>query len=542
MTWTNQSSFGSERNMILRTRALVPIALLLTMPGLGLLQAQHVSYSFTRLATLGEKATLIPPPSGPAFHINDFEPGAINNHGDVVYGTDLGTNSDPATWSSTNFGEGVFLRRAGQVSELDLGHSTGNAPGGGMFDVLLQGQSALNDEGDAAFAFALSPFGDPVKLVDFYLGFINSGVYRYSHTTGSVSAIVVPFVTPSPAGGTFPGVGFNTSLNSLGDLVFAGIVGDKLGIFKADTQGSIASVVRPGDLMPGNTTFETGGNSGPWINKGGDVAFTAQLAGEIVGRSSIYVKQAGTGKIIPIAHGGDPAPGGGTFRGAFSPVLNDFGDVAFQGDLSPGNPTGAFEQLGVYLYSNGATTAVARPGDVMPGGGHFVTASFFVADEVHVNNGREVVFSALLDTDNDNDGNPDTGLFVWWNGSVQVVARTGIVIPGIGTVRHLATATIGFPQPPVLTPSSGALNNDSGQLLFGATLTDGTSVLLVATPAKCDVDGNGVIDIADIQAIVNALGTTVGPSDSRDADSNGVINVLDSRACVLKCTKANCAR
>jgi hypothetical protein len=481
---TNRNSFRSERIIVhLRIRAWVPVAMLLTISGLGLLQAQPVSYSFTKVATLGEIATLVPPPSGPVFHINDFEPGAINNRGDLIYGTDLGTSADPTTWSTTLFGEGVFLRPKGLFSELDLGHSLGNAPGGGIFDVLLMGQTALNDEGDGAYAFTLRPFGAPVMVGDFFLGFLNSGVYRYSHTSGNLSPVVVPFVTASPAGGKFPGVGFNTSLNNRGDLVFAGIVADKLGIFKAGKEGSITSVVSPGDPMPGHTLFHSGGNSGPSINQGGDVAFTAQLAGEIAGRSSIYVKEAGTGKITSIAHGGDPAPGGGTFRGAFSPVLNDSGDVVFQGDLSPGDPSAGFQELGVYLYSKGTTVSVARPGDSMPGGGHFVTASFFVASEVHVNNAREVAFAALLDTDDDADGNPDTGLYVWSRGLLQVVARTGTVIPGVGTIRHLATATTGFPPPPVLTPSSGALNNDRGQVFFCATLTDGKGILLVATPA-----------------------------------------------------------
>src|ERR1700757_3814168 len=111
--------------------------------------------------------------------------------------------------------------------------------------------------------------------------------------------------------------------------------------------------------------------------------------------------------------------------------------------------------LGVYLYSKGTTIAVARPGDSMPGGGHFVTASFIVAEQVHLNNAGEAAFSALLDTDDDKDGDPDTGLYVWSHGSLHVVARTGTVIPGVGTIRHMATAILGFPPPPVQNPSSG---------------------------------------------------------------------------------------
>ncbi|HWZ12428.1 MAG TPA: choice-of-anchor tandem repeat NxxGxxAF-containing protein, partial [Acidobacteriaceae bacterium] len=161
---------------------------------------------------------------------------------------------------------------------------------------------------------------------------------------------------------------------------------------------------------------------------------------------------------------------------------NDSGDLVFQGDLSPGNPSGTFQDLGVYFHSKGTTIAIARPGDPMPGGGHFVTASFFVAFQVHVNNEREVSFSALLDTDDNHDGSPDTGLYVWSHGVLHVVARTGTVIPGLGTIRHLATFVTGFPPPPVNTPNSGATNNDRGQVFFAATLTDGRGVLLIATP------------------------------------------------------------
>jgi hypothetical protein len=163
-------------------------------------------------------------------------------------------------------------------------------------------------------------------------------------------------------------------------------------------------------------------------------------------------------------------------------VLNDSGDLVFEGDLTPGAPSSGFGNMGVYLYSKGVNSVIARPGTAMPGGGNFVTASFFVSGEVHINNSREVAFAAQLDTDDDADGNPDTGLYVWSHGTLKLVARTGTVIPGLGTVQHLATATTGFPPPPVPTPSSGALNNDRGQILFCATLTDGRGVLLLANP------------------------------------------------------------
>ena len=54
---------------------LLAIALLLTIPGPALPQAPQVSYSFAKLETLGDKT-----PSH-FYHINDFEPGGLNNRG-----------------------------------------------------------------------------------------------------------------------------------------------------------------------------------------------------------------------------------------------------------------------------------------------------------------------------------------------------------------------------------------------------------------------------------------------------------------------------
>src|SRR3954462_13922013 len=193
-----------------RRTHIFQISVLLAAP--VLLHAQASNWSFTKLATLGDPAHLNAPPAGPVFHINDFEPGAINNQGDVAYATDLGTSANPSSF----FGEGVFLLPRGRVAPLDLAHAFGTAPPtnhAGVFDFLLQGQITLNDPGDAAFAFALNPFGSPITAGDFILAFTNSGLCRYSSRTG-LSALVTPGVTPSPAGGTFPGVGFNTSINN----------------------------------------------------------------------------------------------------------------------------------------------------------------------------------------------------------------------------------------------------------------------------------------------------------------------------------------
>ena len=122
---------------------------------------------------------------------------------------------------------------------------------------------------------------------------------------------------------------------------------------------------------------------------------------------------------------------------------------------------------------------MARPGDPMLGGGTLVTASF-TPSNYHLNNPGDVAFNAILDTDANGDAIADTGLYVLSHGSLRLVARTGTIIPGVGTIAHL--------QPPGLVgiapnPNSGAIINDRGQVFFQATLTDGTGILLIATPS-----------------------------------------------------------
>ena len=70
-----------------------------TAPGIAL--AQPPGYNFTHIATLGDSA-----PGGGKF-INDFEPWSINSSGDMAFAADLDTE-----------GEGIFISRKGQISEI----------------------------------------------------------------------------------------------------------------------------------------------------------------------------------------------------------------------------------------------------------------------------------------------------------------------------------------------------------------------------------------------------------------------------------------
>jgi hypothetical protein len=424
--------------------------------------AQPPAYHFTHIATLGDAA-----PGGGTF-INDFEPWSINSSGDVAFAADLDTG-----------GEGIFISRKGQISEIM--RSGQPAPGGGTFSGGVLTYSPINDKGDVAFAFTLGDF--PL-----------AGVYHFTRATGSLSAVMVPGVTLVPGSSeSFQGASENASLNNGSTIAFAGVIsttkglptdsGLGVGVFEANRFGYISNVVSPGDQAPGGGQFDIAFH--PWVNARGDIAFGGHVKGEecIIQRplfcaESVYVKKASSGQIISIAHQGGPAPvpGGGTYRFAFGPILNNVGDIVFIGGLSAKSDDG--EDLGVFFYSAAArrTEAVALPGDPMPGGGTLLTAPFFRLNFDVSNRSNAVAFAGVLDTKTNGTDN-DTGLYVLSTGGLHLVARTGTVIPGIGTITALTVTAPGFP-----TPWSGGAINERGQIAFAATLTDGSTVLLLATP------------------------------------------------------------
>jgi hypothetical protein len=395
------------------------------------------AFAFTPLAFLGDAA-----PGGGAFS-NDFEPYGVNNRGELSFGADLNVGGSPPPPGSN---EGVFVMRGGELSQLARFGEP--APGGGTFGPFFLGTIPINAAGEVAFVFQLNP-------VTPALG-INAGLYRFSPTTNAVTAVVVPGSTPIPTGGVFAGVDFNPSLNNGGDIAFGGLVPTGEGVFRADRQGIISNVASPGDRAPGGT-FDFAAEAS--INDGGDVVFHAHLAEDPGPALSVYLRNAATGTIQSIAHHGEAAPGGGTYRQAIGPVINSRGQVAFVGQLSR-------TTSGVFLHSDGATVPIARPGDPMPGGGNLVFV-FDNSEFLGINATGEVAFHALLTTG-------DFGLYVSSRGALRLVAGTGTVIPGAGTI------VAGSP----LTSSS---INERGEVLFAAAVQNASGqvrvVLVLATPS-----------------------------------------------------------
>ncbi len=416
--------------------------------------------------------------------IFDFEPTSINNRGDLGFGADVSTG-----------GEGVFIKdRNGRLTLV--ARSGDAAPGGGTFASFFFITTPLNDRGDLTYHFFLEPVGSPSG--------VNSAVYRYTRFLNTSTPVFIPGVTPAPGGGTFIGGTIHPSINNWGSIAFSALVSgadidpgsppgfDGLGngIFLQTMRGQIRSAVRPGDAAPMGKTFDFAEN--PALNDRGDVAFGAHIAGEecidlgapqdqrVFCSESVYLKRA-RGGILSIAHQGSPAPGGGTFRLAFGPEINNRGQVVFVGDLTPAPGFGT--DTGIFLYSDGKIVPVARPGDPMPGGGRLTNVGFTIG-RYDINNLGDVSFTAALDTG-------ETGVYQWSRGFLNLVARTGTEIPGVGFIVQIL--------PPDLVPFFpddfpfawiGGVNNDLGQVLFHAAVDDGGDILqgllVVASPIRRD--------------------------------------------------------
>jgi hypothetical protein len=355
------------------------------------------------------------------------------------------------------------------------------------------GRLGLSDGGDVAIGFTLDPFDSTVPGLP-------GAVFRFSHSTNALSAVAVPG-TPAPGGGTFAGSYFNVGMNNRGDIVFPGLAtgsaigtvgippnynGMSLALFEQRKDGTTTRLAGPGDAAPGGHVFDDAWNGS--INNGGDVAFSGHVVGDscsfilvpFVCGDSLYLRDANTGAIQSIAHQGDPAPGGGTFVVAFGGLVNNSGQVAFIGALGPPVDL-AFAPYGVYSYARGGLSAVAVPGDPMPGGGHFASAG--TGDEMEgINNAGDISFVAALDTDTIGDGLNDTGVYVESRGLLRLVARSGTVIPGVGTISRMGQF-LGFPTNNPPNSVAGGIINDRGQVAFTATLTNKRGVLLLATPS-----------------------------------------------------------
>jgi hypothetical protein len=256
---------------------------------------------------------------------------------------------------------------------------------------------------------------------------------------------------PAPAGGVFSGFGRHPvpALNDGGELAFtAAIAGARAveGIFVASPR-STRAVALAGSAAPDIPSGTFASVDTPAINDRGEVAFLATVRRGRESLEAIYLHSGG--KTRKIVAQGDPAPAGGTFAGFGPPSLNGKGLVVFgavvEGRAVPG---------GLFVSKGGAIRMLVGAGEETPDGGIFAKFS----ERVAVNDAGAVAFNAILK------GAPIGGAIYLIDDRVRRIAGLGDAAPGGGIFSHFG-----------LWPSLSA----TGAVVFAASVDGGASPVAV---------------------------------------------------------------
>jgi hypothetical protein len=354
----------------------------------------------------------------PIANLDDYygylEPATITNSGDVLFAPALVTG-----------GEGVLLWHHGAITTIAQGGET--MPDGGVFGYTFS-PVQMNERGDVAFAITR----DGINNVPEPSG-INAGVYRYNRLTG-VTPVMIPRKlatpgtpavpgTPTPGGGSFWGSFYFVSIPNNGDVYFVGLV----------------CTTRP-------------------------VSFPTQTCPEGPGFLAQGVYKADPkGKITAVVAPGDPALGESYFDFTNGPAANERGDVAFAGHIYSdtcigGFTLGCWNSLFLRDGQSGKIIPLARIGDPSPVPGKFYTAG----GTPMLNAKGDVAFMADFSPAYDFS---DTAVLLYSGRKTIVIAEAGDVMPDGHTVSLIGTA------------GQDIAMNNAGDIVFDATLTDGTQAI-----------------------------------------------------------------
>jgi len=293
-----------------------------------------------------------------------FENFTMNANGQVVFDSDLSGGTS-----------GIFLKSGQTLSRVVRASLTGNgdpAPGGGTFLGVRQSSISSSGANIAFSAFTLTDIG------------------IYVSSNGQITLAVDGNALLPDGTGVFGTVSLN-AINDQGQIAFLAQPFPSPNGMYVGANGQFRLIAQDGDPAPGGDSFSLGfpdPRFGPVINNNGDVAFAADLA---FGGRAVFLFHQGT--LTRIAGPGDLSPDGGTFFSADAPTINASGQIAFSGETSA---TG----FGVYLFSAGAISKVAVPGDRTA-----AHTTIVFADQPQVNDLGEVAFGADLSTG-------DTAVFV----------------------------------------------------------------------------------------------------------------------------------
>jgi uncharacterized repeat protein (TIGR01451 family) len=109
--------------------------------------------------------------------------------------------------------------------------------------------------------------------------------------------------------------------------------------------------------------------------------------------------------------------------------------------------------------------------------------------------------------------------------------------PAPAVLTYQVTVDASAAESVVTSTASNAVDSIGSQVVEEAL-----EVTVGPAPLRGDINGDGIIDRADLMLVLAARNTLAdGPNDPRDLNGDGIINVLDARLVVLECTLPRCA-
>lgn len=248
--------------------------------------------------------------------------------------------------------------------------------------------------------------------------------------------------------------------------VALGILAGVVGAAHADFY-EFRVIAKTGDTAPGTTGSFTEFAT-PLLNGFGQIAFQAEN-NAIVGNSGLWSTIAGTSnqlEAIAIQDMAAPGLANGVKFASFSdvqqhPLINDDGDVGFSAKLS-GLAPGTV--TGLFRRLDGVVSKVAIPGDQAPGMAPGVTFDWLSSGPSFNENGL-MAFASRLTGPGINATN-DNAIYMHWFGGLNQVMREGGAAPGLaGTTFGLFS---GGSYPTIDNTGKIAMASD----LFGAQASD----------------------------------------------------------------------
>ena len=474
--------------------------------------ARAADPTFAKVAETGDGAAGLPP----TITYSAIQPPMVDASGTFLFESQLAGGSPGAGIVDS----GVFLGHRGSLQLVARAGDLAPGAGGDVWGDLLGFGQVLRAGGRVVFPGELAA-ADATH---------DGGIW--AGTVGNL-ALVAREGDPAPgttltyasSGRYFQGA-LRLAMNDGGAVAFRAKVAGQ-GVTAANDEalfagvpGALSLVARVGSAAPdagGATFFKSAGESfsPPSIDTSGKVLFRGHLTGAGVtpgNADAIWFGDPASPSIVvrgdqAVSGPGVPANSKLIGLGAASPVLNDAGQVLFEGSSF----SDAFEfAQAVWLGPPGALVPIAVSNQPAPGDSQAATFTGLF-QHLRMNASGQAAFHALLSS-----GGSDWGLFAWDGATLRELARTG-------------DQALGMPIGETYdgTATEAVCINSAGKVLFRHTTTPsviqgvwladaktGSVQLIARTDANVFVDVDGVPEkIIDL--------TLYGNSDAAGSPQDG---------------------